>query len=177
MNNKINSKKIALAGIATAGAIIAILIGYYVPNISLSMNVIAGIALILPLTQGWIKEAILSFIAASLLGAIFVNLHIFVFVIGTGSFTLFAIIAHRKQLKLFIKIIIDAIWASVALALLYQLLSLITVDFSEYDFITLSPTALYISLNAIFIAGFILYDYLLVWIYKYLSPIIAKLKL
>lgn len=170
-----NTKKITLSAIATAIALIAILIGYYISQISLSMNVLAGVALILPLSQGYHKESCLAFVATSALGAIFANIHILPFVLGSGSFTLISILMYKKNISTAIKIVVDIVWAMLAFWILYKLVHLIIVDFSGYNIPQMSQTTLYIALNAVFVLAFIAYDFILIWIYKYLTPIITKI--
>ncbi len=173
--NKSSARKIAISAIATAVGLIAIVVGYYVQSISLSMNVLAGLTLILPLSQDYHKESVLAYVAISALGAIFANIHILAFVLGSGIFTLISILTYKKKISTIIKIAIDIVWGIFVFWMLYELVQLITVDFSNYDIGEISKTTLYIILNAIFIVAFVLYDYLIIWIYRYMQPIISKI--
>ncbi|MBO7156123.1 MAG: hypothetical protein J6V83_01830, partial [Clostridia bacterium] len=85
---RFSSKKIALAGVASAISLVAVILSFYVPNMSLSLNVLAACGIIIPLTQKYYREAILAYVAVSALGAIFANIHILSFVLIGGSYTI-----------------------------------------------------------------------------------------
>lgn len=174
-NNTFSSKKIATAGIGAALALLAVIGAYYIPNLSLSLNVLAGVGLLVPLSQRYYKEALLAYVAAAGLGAIFVNIHILAFVLVTGLYTVAAIYANDKKIKLYIVIPAGIAYGCLCFFILYSATSILAVDFAKLNIGGLSSTAAYILLNAVFIAALAVFHLLILWINAYLDKIVKKI--
>lgn len=174
-NNTFSSKKIATAGIGAALALLAVIGAYYVPNLSLSLNVLAGVGLLVPLSQKYYKEALLAYVAAAGLGAIFVNIHILAFVMVTGLYTVAAVYANDKKLKLHIVIPAGVAYGCLCFFVLYSATSLLAVNFEKLNVGNLSPVAAYILLNVVFLVILAVFHLLILWINAYLDKIVKKI--
>ncbi len=174
-NNAFSSKKIAAAGIGAALSLLAVIGAYYVPNLSLSFNVLAGVGLLVPLSQKYYKEALLAYVAASGLGAIFVNIHILAFAMVTGLYTIAAVYAYDKKIKFYFVIPAGIAYGCLCFFVLYSVTALLAVDFEKLDIGNLSATAAYLVLNAVFIAALALFHLLMLWLNAYLNKAIKKI--
>ena len=96
---RFSSKKIALAGISSAIALIAVILSFYIPNLSLSFNLLASVGIMLPLTQKYYREAILAYVAVCALGGIFANIHILPFVLVGGAYTIATVAMVITRIK------------------------------------------------------------------------------
>jgi len=170
-----SSKKIATAGIGAAFALLAVIGAYYIPNLSLSLHVLAGVGLLVPLSQKYYKEALLAYVAAAGLGAIFVNIHILPFVMVTGLYTVAAVFANDKKMKLYIVIPAGLAYGSLCFFVLYSATSLLAVDFAKLNVGSLSATAAYLLLNATFVVALSIFHLLILWINAYLSKTVGKI--
>lgn len=175
MKAPFSSKKIATAAIGAAVSLLAVIGAFYIPNLSVSLNVIAAIGLLIPLSQKFYREAALAYIAAGGLGAIFTNIHILPFVMVTGLYTLFAIITYDKKVKWWITAPIGFVYGCLCFFILYQVTSLIALDLTKLKMGNLSPAAVYIILNAVFLIALAVYHFLILWINAYLNKLIAKI--
>lgn len=175
MGNRFSSKKIATAAIGASLSLLTIIGAYYIPNLSLSLNVVAALGLLIPLSQKYYKEAALAYIAASALGAIFTNIHILPFVMITGLYTLAAIILYDKKVKLYITIPVCAAYGCLCFFILYKLAAIIAIDIARLNLGGLSPAGLYILLNVVFVAALAAYHLLIIWLNGYLTKLVAKI--
>ena len=152
---RFSAKKIALAGIGAAIALGAVIASFYVPNLSLTFNIVAAVGIMLPLTMKYYREAILAYVAVCALGAIFANIHIL-------SFVLFAYL-------------IKIAYSCFVFLVVYQLTDILFVDLEALNITFSSDAVAYIVLNICFTVLFILYDLLLRWGYDYAIPIVEKI--
>jgi hypothetical protein len=144
-----------------------------VPNLSLSFNVLAGIALMIPLSKKYYFESVLAFIAAAALGALFVNVHILPYVFVTGSYTIAAVFLYEKRVKAFIAVPVAAAYSILAFFILWKA-GVLFLELSKLR-LNLNSTLLYVVMNAVFTAAFIVYHYLIIWIYKFIGPKINRI--
>lgn len=75
------SYKIAIASVSCALAVIAVVAQAYVSTVSIAINVIAALAVSLPLTQKSAGAAIFSYVAAALIGFLAVNIKALPFIV------------------------------------------------------------------------------------------------
>lgn len=169
------SKKLATAAIGAAIALLAIIGAYYIPNISISLNVAAALGLLIPLSQKYYKEGILAYVAASGLGAIFTNIHILNFVLVTGFYTIIAIILYDKKIKWYITAAFTLLYGSLCFFILYKVTALISLDIAKLNLGNLSGGALYAIFNIAFIAVLAAYHYFIIWINRYIAATISKI--
>lgn len=175
MNPRFSSKKIAAAAVGAAISLLAIIGAYYIPNLSLSLNVAAALGLLIPLSQRYYKEAGLAYVAAAGLGAIFTNVHILPFVMVTGLYTLAAVIMYDKNIKLYITVPVCAAYGCLCFFILYKLVSLIAIDLAKLKIEGLSSWMVYLLLNTVFLAALAAYHFLILWVNGYFSKLVAKI--
>ncbi|MBR2481109.1 MAG: hypothetical protein IKB56_07395 [Clostridia bacterium] len=174
---RFSSKKIALAGISSAIALIAVILSFYLPNLSMSFNLLATVGIMLPLTQKYYREAILSYVAVCALGGIFANIHILPFVLVGGFYTIVTIVMddHKEKVKWYISYPIKVVYACFVFFVLYYLTDIFFVNFSALNISTDNKALLYVILNLIFVAVFIIYDALLLWGYHWAIPQVERI--
>lgn len=175
---KFSSKRLALAGISSALALVCVIASFYVKTLTITFNVLAGIAIMLPLTQKYYREAILSYIAVCGLGAIFANISILSFVLVGGFYTILTVFLEDKsdKIKWYISYPIKIVYASFVFFVLYYLTDVLFIDFDAMGIvINMGEGLLYFVLNLLFVAIAIVYDFLLLWIYRWLQPLVEKI--
>ncbi len=174
---RFSSKKIALAGVSSAISLVAVILSFYIPNLSLSLNVLAACGIVLPLTQGYYREAILSYVAVCALGGIFANIHILPFVLIGGSYTIATVAMenHKDKVKWFISYPIKLAYACFVFFVLYYLTNIFVVNFEALNINMQSEALLYFILNLIFVLVFFIYDALLLWGYRWAIPYVEKI--
>lgn len=174
---RFSSKKIALAGISSAIALIAVILSFYIPNLSLSFNLLASVGIMLPLTQKYYREAILAYVAVCALGGIFANIHILPFVLVGGAYTIATVAMdnHKDKVKWYISYPIKVVYACFVFFVLYYLTDIFFVNFSAFNISTENKALLYFLLNLIFVAVFIIYDALLLWGYHWSVPYVERI--
>lgn len=174
---RISSKKIALAGISSAISLVAVIASFYVPNMSLSFNLLAAVGIMLPLTQKYYREAILSYVAVCALGGIFANIHILPFVLIGGAYTIATIVMDdfREKLKWYITYPIKLVYACFVFFVLYYLTNIFFVNFEALNISMDNKALLYFLLNLAFVALFFIYDFLLLWGYHWAIPQVTKI--
>ncbi|HOB64716.1 MAG TPA: hypothetical protein PKH08_06145 [Clostridia bacterium] len=174
MKTRFSSKRIATAAIGAAISLLAIIAAYYVKNLSLSFNVLAGVGLLLPLSQKYYKESVLAYVAAAALGAVFTNINVLPFVMVTGLYTIAAVLLYDKKVKWVITVPACAAYGCLCFFILYKLASLITLDIVKLKLGGLSPASLYVILNAVFLLALAAFHALIIWINNYLSKLLKK---
>ncbi|MFA5449253.1 MAG: hypothetical protein WC292_02275 [Clostridia bacterium] len=170
-----SAKKLALAAMGASLSLLSVTAAFYIKNLSLSFYVLAALGLMLPLSQKYYREAALAFVAVSAIGAIYTTIYILPFVLVTGGYTFFAIIAYEKKIKAVIIYPIAFAYSLFIFWVFYQLTSILYVDLERLNLAKLSPAQLYIVLNAVFSLCFILYHILIVRVYRYLLPLFKKI--
>lgn len=174
---RFSSKRIALAGISSAISLVAIILSFYIPNLSMSFNLLASVGIMLPLTQKYYREAILSYVAVCALGGIFANIHILPFVLVGGFYTIVTIVMddHKDKIKWFISYPIKVVYACFVFFVLYYLTDIFFVNFSALNISIENKGLLYFLLNLLFVAVFIIYDALLLWGYHWSVPYVGRI--
>ena len=170
------SKKIALAGVGASISLVFVTLSFFFRGFSITFNILAAVGLMLPLSQKYYREAILAFVAAGGIAAIYATIYVLPFVMVTGSYTIAAIIFYEKKVKKIITYPIIAIYASFVFFVFYRLLSFIF--FPSLGFINdinMPAAGLYALLNFVFIMLFVLFDFGVVYLYKNLTPVINKI--
>lgn len=144
---------------------------------SFSFNLIAAFGIILPLSQKYYREALLSFVAVSVLGFFIVNIAVLPFVMVGGSYTIFTVFWKNKNYNYFKGLPIKVAYSLLVFYILYSIVSYISIDISKIAiFNRFSSLELYISFNIAFVVMFIIYDLCLLELYKYfVEKIVTKI--
>lgn len=167
---KDRSRRIALAGIGAAVSLLFVVLGFYIDAITLSLNVLAAGGMMLPLSQKYYREAILAFIAVSVLGFLIVNIEAVPFILVGGSFTIFTVFWENKGWKYLISFPIKLAYSMLVFFILYKVTAYFAIDLDRFIiFENFSAPLVYVLLNAAFSLLFLVYDRALVYVYKYLS--------
>lgn len=176
--NRINGHRIALAGISAAISLGAVIASFYITQVSISLNILAAIGIMIPLSQEYYREAILAYVAVCLLGGIFANIHIIFFVLVGGAYTIFTIAVYNKKIKLHMSLvsIIKIGYACFVFYIMYGLTKTFFIDLEKLNIkMGLVGTPLYLLLNAVFVALFIGYDGILIIVYRSVIKIIERI--
>ena len=174
---RFSAKKIALAGIGASIALGAVIASFYVPNLSLTFNIVAAVGIMLPLTMKYYREAILAYVAVCGLGAIFANIHILSFVLIGGAYTIATVAMHNNKgkLKPIFAYLIKIAYSCFVFLVVYKLTDILFIDLEALNITFSSDSVAYIVLNICFTVLFILYDLLLRWGYDYAVPLVEKI--
>lgn len=175
MPQRYSARKLAMAAVGAAISLLAVTLAFYVQALSTSFYVLAAFGLLLPLTQGYWKEAIFAYIAVSAIGAIYTGLYILPFVLVTGGYTVAAVAFRIKNVKPFIIYPVAVAYSCLVFWLLYQITGVLFVDWEGFQIGSLAPGALYAIGNVIFSLVFVVYDICIIWAYKWLAPIVKKI--
>lgn len=176
MKKRDYAARIALAGIGTAISLVMVVLAYYVKVISISFYVLSAAGVMLPLTQKYYREALLTVIAVGVAGFFIVNLNIIPFIMASGFYVVFTIFFQQKDFNLILGYGIKFLYSCLVFFVCYWAIKVFAVDVDRISFLQgLSKTGLYILLNGIFSAAFLLYDYLLLQGYRYLTKLVAKI--
>lgn len=175
MKNTISGNRIALAGIGATVSLGALIASFYISQISLSLNILAAFGIMIPLAKQYYKEAIIAYVAVCLLGGIFANIHIISFVIVGGFYTIVTVAIFNKKIKLktFLAIILKIVYSCFVFFILYFVTKIFIFDVAKIG-ASLSAISLYVVLNIVFSALFILYDFLLIYVYKLIVLLVEK---
>ena len=163
---------VALAAISAALAVVFVVIQAYVPVMTIAFNVMAAMAVNLPLTKNMWKSGILAYVAAAGLGFLFVNIKALPFIMLFGvysvlsyalDFKFFAIEKLPKWLKILIITVIKIGFYFLMFWACYKLMgvALDTVNIFGKDF----SLNFYI-LWGIGFSAFCIYDPLMRWVFK-----------
>lgn len=175
--SRFSATRLALAGIGAAISLGAVILSFYLSNLSLSLNILAACGMLLPLTKKYYREAVLQYVAVSALGGIFANIHVLSFVLIGGFYTIAAVAMHNKEpkLKWYVTYPIKTAYSCFVFFVVYYLTDILFVNFEALN-ITIEPAGLmYFVLNLMFTAAFLVYDALLLWGYRYAIPIVDKI--
>ena len=174
---RFSATRLALAGIGAAISLGAVILSFYVSNLSLSLNVLAACGILLPLTKKYYREAVLAYVAVSALGGIFANIHVLSFVLIGGFYTILTVAVHNRdpKLKWYVVYPVKVVYSCFVFFVIYYLTDILFVNFEALN-ISIEPAGLmYFVLNLIFTAAFLVYDALLLWGYRYAIPIVEKI--
>lgn len=111
------SYKIALASVSCAIAVIAVVAQAFISSVSIAINVVAALAISLPLTQKSVGGAIFSYVAAALIGFFAVNIKALPFIMFYGPY---AIIAYALDFVFYLKVKLPK-WLKIALITVVKL--------------------------------------------------------
>ena len=180
MKKKDIGSRLAFAGVGTAVSVIFILLGYYVRYVTLSCVVLTSIGILLPLSRGYFREAVLTAVVAGMIGFFIANIKIVPYVAVSGLYVVFTVFLQQKfsdkTWKILIGYLIKLGYSSLVFWILYKLLSLLVVDVTKIAFLSvLDATTLYAVFNIVFSLAFLAYDYLLVKGYDFAKEKIKKI--
>lgn len=160
----------------TALAVLFIALSYYISNLSLSFTALAALGVLLPLTRKYYSESLLCCLAAGIIGFFIANIRIIPFLTVSSFYVVFSVLWYNKKLSRIIGYVIKILYSIFVFYILYKLTSLIVVDFSKLKFLAkMDRTLLYVLLNLVFSFCFVIYDILLLELYKYLSKTVTKI--
>lgn len=134
---RLNSQEIAVSGVATALAIIAVVVQAYLPTLRIAVNVIAAMAVCMPLCVKSLKGSIFTYIISSAVGLAVSTINALPFVLFFGLYTIVIYLLDYvfyvksklvKPIKILIIILIK--WAFYALVFfaIYKLTGLVIAD-------------------------------------------------
>ena len=93
------SYEIALSAVSAEIAILAVVAQAYVDALTIALNVIAALAINLPLTKGMWKGGIMSFVVSSIVSFLIVNIQSLPFIMLFGSYAILAWLLDFKFYK------------------------------------------------------------------------------
>ena len=176
MKKRDYAARIALAGIGTAISLVMVVLAYYVKVVSISFYVLSAAGVMLPLTQKYYREAILTAIAVSVAGFFIVNLNIVPFVMASGFYVVFTVFWQEKNLNILLGYGIKFLYSCLIFFICYWVIKVFAIDVTKINFLqSLNAAGLYILLNGVFSAAFLLYDFLLLKGYIYLRKLVSKI--
>lgn len=134
---RLSSQEIAVSGVASALAIIAVVLQAYLPTLRIAVNVVAAMAVCMPLCVNSLKGAIFTYIISSAIGLAVSTINALPFVLFFGIYAIIIYVLDYifyskskliKPIKILIIIIVK--WAYYALAFfaLYKLTGLVIAD-------------------------------------------------
>lgn len=163
-----NAKRIALAGIGSAISLLFVVLSYYIDILTVSFSIFSTFGIMLPLSKKYYRESLISWLAVSLLGFFIVNIHILIFVLIGGGYTVFTCFWENKQFSYTKSIPIKFVYGGLIFFVFYKLVSFIA--FSPTELIILKnfdQTLIFILFDFVFALLFIAYDWCLLFCYRY----------
>ncbi len=175
MKSKYNYNKLAWAGLGTALSLVCVTFGYFIKNLSLTFLVLSSVGVMFPLTQKFYKESLLTAFAVSVIGFFVVNINILTFVLGASFYVVFTVFWKEKRFNVILGYVIKILYSIVIFFILYQLTSLIVVDFTKIAILNnATKGVIYLFINILFSLAFLVYDFLLVRGYYYLIELLKR---
>ncbi len=159
---------IALSGISTALATMFVMLAVFVEPMTISFYVMSAICMMLPLSKGSYKGAILSCAATIILTVSIATIKALPFAIFFGPYTILSIFLAKK-LKWYYGLPIKLAWFNLVLYILYLVTGLLVIDFEA-----LGVKLEYWAIALIGSAVFVVYDYLMQYVFKVLTYIVEK---
>ncbi len=164
------AKRLATAAVGAAISLLFVLGAYYIPNVSISFNVLACLGTMIPLTKGYYRESALASIAVIVLGAILVNIYVVPYAVVGSLYTICTLLLYNKEVKYAYTLPFKVAYAVGSFYLFYQLFALITVNLEKLTVLRdLAPTQLFWVLCAVWVIIFVAFDVLLINLYKYIK--------
>lgn len=166
--------ELALSGIATALSLVCTVLYYYSPFAKISFLALAAVALLLPLTAGHVRGAALSYVATSGLAIAIVGPVAalpFIFIFGWQPVVLGVCDRYLKK-KWYISLPIKAVLFNAGLFGTYTLYGLGDSVNNALERIGWAPAYWLIAILATVL--FLAYDYLMWWVYRWLSRRLDK---
>lgn len=177
------SKTIALSAISAALAVIFLLLGAFVEILDISCIMIAGIAIMLPLSKKYYLGAFLAFVASALIGIFVTGARFTVIVPYAMFFGLHPIVnsLQRKfRINKFLALAVKDVWFLATMFVYYLLLKNLTGYDLFADFSFIPENLQRFLIPALFISGavfFVLYDSVMLRLQYAVDALIKRLKL
>ncbi len=170
------SRVVVLSALSTAFATIFLVVGSYLPDLSLAAAFTASIAMMPILVKRSYKGEILAYVSTVLLSGIFSGFFtrwdaLFPFISFMGLHPLVNAYLKEKKVNKIIALIIKDIWFVIALTLMHLITKLYIGD---NEFVNTYIYPILIVGGAVL---FPLYDYMMDWFFKTLENIMKRLKL
>lgn len=164
---------ISICAIFGALQLVFLICAKYIGMITLSFYVLASCAMMIPLTAKMYKESILTYFAVSALAFFIVGFpDCLVYITFSGAYTIFTVFCYEKRLSGFIAYPIKIIWANLVFYLFYIVISnFIKIDLSQYGIEQIEYYVFVLAVTILILA----YDFLLIYLYKYLSTLAEKI--
>ncbi len=164
-----SAHNIAICAVFGALQLIFLVCAKYIGMITLSFYVLASCALIMPLTVKMYKEATLTYVAVSILSFFLIGIpDCLVYITFIGAYTIFCVFTYDKRISYLISAPIKIIWANAVFYLLYVIFtSFIKIDLSQFGITEIKYYVFVIIVSVLAI----LYDYFLIYMYKYLCTL------
>lgn len=134
---RLNSQEIAVSGVATALAIIAVVVQAYLPTLRIAVNVIAAMAVCMPLCVKSLKGSIFTYIISSAVGLAVSTINALPFVLFFGLYTIVIYLLDYvfyvkskliKPIKILIIILIKWAFYALVFVAIYKLTGLVIAD-------------------------------------------------
>ena len=133
---KNHSFRIALSAVACALAVVMLTLGMYVPFMTITAYVFAGLAIMLPLAKDFRFSAFLCYIATCLLALLFGGVgnfwKLFSFVVFFGLHPIVNSLQIKFKINKWIALVVKTIWFDVSVWLVWKFAGLFVV---QYDWI------------------------------------------
>ena len=175
-----DSKIIALSAVATALAVVSLIVGAYVPVFEYSALFMASLCTMIPLAKNSVRGAVLSFIATCILSAftavVSTPASIIFYAVFFGLHPTVNYVMREKRFNKFLGVLIKAAWFVGAILLIYFTFGEFFTEgtiFEREEFKKYALLALTVG-GAIL---FILYDFLMNRFQKFVDSTVERLKL
>lgn len=168
------SFEITLSGVSTALTVICLVISRYLSVMQLSFYALSGIMLMLPLVVKSERGAILTYVASTILGLLFTdifNILPFIAIFGLGTLVMYFCSKYLNK-KWFLSLPIKIVFINIGLFIIYQFLGF-TAFYQALERLGIKENYFWIVFPATFI--YLLYDYLLQNIFKYIKSRMRKI--
>ena len=177
-----NSRIVALSAVSAALAVVMLALGSYIEVVDIACVMIAGIAMMIPLSKESFAGALTAFAASAVLGAVIGGARLSVILPYAVFFGLYPIanaFQEKKKINRYIALIIKDIWFLASMFLYYRMLVL----FSGYDlfsdFSFLPETLRAYLVPGLFVFGalfFIPFDMVMMRMQKVINYVIERIK-
>lgn len=176
MKGRITARQVAFGGLGAAISVLCVMGAYYIPNVSLSLNVVASLGILLPLTQKYYKTAFFAYAVTAAIGGAVTTIHVLPFVCVTGLFPPITILMQDKVKWVWVRALVKFAFIAATFGILYGAAKLFVIDLERFGLQNLSAVALYFIFNSIYAVAVVIYDFGIRWVYKYLLRIVSKMK-
>lgn len=172
---------VALAAISAALAVVFVVIQAYVPVMTIALNVMAAMAVNLPLTKNMWKSGILAYVAAAGLGFLFVNIKALPFIMLFGVYSVLAWSLDVKFYKIdklpkWLKItIITVIKIGFYFLMFWACYKLMGVALDTVNIFGKDLNLNFYILWGVGFAAFCVYDPLMRWVFKCESNLVSRI--
>lgn len=170
---KRSAYNIAICAVFGALQLICLLCAKYIDIATLSFYVLTSCAMMLPLSAKMYKESILTYIAVSVLSIFIIGIpDCLIYILFSGAYTIFTVVCYEKNFSPFFAYPIKILWANAVFYLFYAVFSsLIQINLTDFG-ITHIEYYVFIIIVSLLV---ILYDFLLIYLYKYLQHLSERI--